>query len=224
MIPIGAARAGVVSGGGAIPDSVTHRYQFNEGSGSTAIDSVGNSDATITGATYTTDSREGSHALSFDGDDYVNSNHVPITDLSFSWMAWVKTGTLASTEYLLSSAGTSGDNTEGVNILLNTDGTVTVNSGGGVDDRPLGTTSAAVDNNSYHLISLTYDGTIGKVFIDDSEDISSSWDPYESVENLYFGRRGIRNESHYNGVLDDVLEADDAVTGSEITNYINSVS
>lgn len=226
MAPIGGARAGVFgSGDVTIPKDIIHRYQFNEGSGTTAIDSVGASDGSIVGATYTTNAREGSHALSFDGsDDYVNTNHAPATNAAFSWMVWV-TATQQSTEtVLLATEGQSGDNTEGVRVQLNTDGTVSAASGGGGETRVLGTTTGTVDDGTPHLVTLTFNGSTGKLYIDNSEEVSAAWDPYDSVENLYIGRRGVRDAGYYDGILDDVMEADAEVSPTEISEYIDTVS
>lgn len=66
-------------------------YSFDEGSGSTAVDSVGNHDGTINGATWTTMGKYGS-ALDFDGeDDLVSIADAADLDLtsSFTLEAWV---------------------------------------------------------------------------------------------------------------------------------------
>lgn len=62
----GGARHGLHDSLFAMPDSGVLRWDFNEGSGSTANDIWGSNNGTINGATYTTDAPEGSHALSFD--------------------------------------------------------------------------------------------------------------------------------------------------------------
>jgi hypothetical protein len=74
-----------------IPASVTHRYQFNEGSGGTAFDSEGSNDGNISNATFTTDSKEGSHALAFNQGNFVTINDVDLIDGDFGISAFIKT-------------------------------------------------------------------------------------------------------------------------------------
>lgn len=65
----------VVWTAGAIPtDGLIHRYPLDAGSGTTAVDSVGGVDGTITGASWITPAdAHGGTALRFDGtDDYVD--------------------------------------------------------------------------------------------------------------------------------------------------------
>jgi hypothetical protein len=53
-----------------IPDSAIHQWKFDEGSGTTAGDSNGNNDLSLSGMTWTSDaSAEGGYVLDFDGTD-----------------------------------------------------------------------------------------------------------------------------------------------------------
>jgi arabinan endo-1,5-alpha-L-arabinosidase len=69
----------------------SHLWKLNDGSGSTATDSVGSADGTVSGATWTDDAVQGG-GLSFDGsDDQVTcGNNLLDTSGSFSVAAWVK--------------------------------------------------------------------------------------------------------------------------------------
>ena len=53
----------------AIPDSAIHQWAFDEGSGSTATDSAGDNDLSISGASWVSNGFEGGFALDFDGTD-----------------------------------------------------------------------------------------------------------------------------------------------------------
>lgn len=84
------------SAGTALPEPIVTQYEFEDDSDTgTATDSVGSNDVSISGASYTTTSKVGSYALSFDGsDDEVNSQST--VDLvssgdsdACSIMAWV---------------------------------------------------------------------------------------------------------------------------------------
>lgn len=78
-----------------VPDSVVTQYTLDDdGTTSTATDSVGTNDANISGASYTTTANVGSHALSFGGSDELSSQSA--VDLvadgandAMSVMAWV---------------------------------------------------------------------------------------------------------------------------------------
>jgi len=52
-----------------VADSAVHRFILDEGSGSIATDSIGSSDATLTGPTYISGNFQGGNALSTDGAD-----------------------------------------------------------------------------------------------------------------------------------------------------------
>jgi len=61
-----------VTVGSAIPSSVVHHWKFDEGSGSTAGDSIGSADGAINGPTWVSGNYLGGYALDGDGtDDYV---------------------------------------------------------------------------------------------------------------------------------------------------------
>jgi hypothetical protein len=74
-------------------------YTFNEGSGTTAVDSAGSHNGTIEGATWTSEGRYGS-ALNFDGlDDSVSIPDASALDLassSFTLEAWVRPDSLSA--------------------------------------------------------------------------------------------------------------------------------
>lgn len=69
LAPIGdMATASLSAGDGyELPDSVIHRWKLDEGSGSTAADSIGDADGTINGASWTTGTWVGDTALDHDG-------------------------------------------------------------------------------------------------------------------------------------------------------------
>jgi hypothetical protein len=70
MAPIGGPRSGIVGSGSAIPDSVIHRYNFDDDSDTTTlVDSVGSADGSISGMTYTSNQAVSGLAGDFDGAD-----------------------------------------------------------------------------------------------------------------------------------------------------------
>jgi len=68
----------VLFSGSAIPDSATHQYKLDEGSGSTVIDSIGSNDLTNSGGTWESDSNaKGGYRISLDGsNDNINGPSV----------------------------------------------------------------------------------------------------------------------------------------------------
>ncbi|RKZ84005.1 MAG: hypothetical protein DRQ39_08835, partial [Gammaproteobacteria bacterium] len=81
-------------------------WQFEEGAEATTIDTTGNgNDGTINGATWTTSSRTGDAALSFDGaNDYVETTGTTLdlsTATNFTLSAWFQTDTTAGQHHIL---------------------------------------------------------------------------------------------------------------------------
>ena len=212
-------------GVGATPDSVVSRWQFNEGSGSTAIDSANGNDGTINGATYTTYSADGSHALSFDGvDDNVNIGRPANLEWdgeSMSISAWFKFSNLSDNATILSDrsgvepwyffrVNSSGE----VRFVLNTDG-----------DSQTVETTATFDDGNFHFATISYqDGGTSRIFVDGVEEASTtvaSKSAYSYQDDLQIGERPDGNEPA-NGLLDDVSWASSALTLSEHDSLRNA--
>jgi len=70
--------------GAAIPDSVVHQFKFDEGTGSTANDSIGSLSGAIDGANYIENGFEGGFALDFDDSDSVDISEQFIPEPEFS--------------------------------------------------------------------------------------------------------------------------------------------
>jgi hypothetical protein len=85
-------------GGGVIPGLIAH-WKFDEGTGGTAYDSVGNNDGIIHGAMWTSGQIGG--ALDFDGaGDYVDlSSTVQFDDEDFTITGWFRTASNTSGTY-----------------------------------------------------------------------------------------------------------------------------
>jgi len=74
-MPIGAARAGILGSGIAIPDSVTNRFKLDEGSGTTVADSIGSLSATLTAGNWVSASKyTGGAAFDFAGTDHLKTD------------------------------------------------------------------------------------------------------------------------------------------------------
>jgi hypothetical protein len=75
---------------GAIPDSVIHRYTFENNSNTTTLtDTVGSGDGSITGMTYTSSQADGDFAGDFDGvDDQVSNLPTEPPPISYTFDAF----------------------------------------------------------------------------------------------------------------------------------------
>ncbi|MCK5396218.1 MAG: DUF4347 domain-containing protein, partial [Gammaproteobacteria bacterium] len=81
-------------------------WQFDEGAGTTTADATGNgNEGTLNGTTWTTSSRTGNAALSFDGtNDYVQTASSTVdlsTAMNFTLSAWFQTDTTSGQQHIL---------------------------------------------------------------------------------------------------------------------------
>lgn len=216
----------VWSKGPDIPDSVVSRWRFNEGSGSNATDSIDGNDAAITGATYTTNSAEETHALSFDGagGDYVNigrPSNLEWDGQSMSISAWVNFSSLSNNAVILSDrAGAQPwyffrmNSTGEFLFTLNVDGSTQ-----SVE------TTATFDDGNYHFATISYeDGGTARIFVDGVEEVSASVASkaaYSYQNDLQIGERPDGGSSA-DGLIDDVSWAGAALTLSEHDSIRNA--
>lgn len=205
-----------------VPPKGVSRWTFdtdNTNSG-TAIDVWGSNGGTINGGvttdinganqTYLTD-----EAYNFNGTDgYVNTNYSPTTNTAFAWSLWFRTTDTGT--WIAGTDVTASDASDGVFLALNS-GNLQVGSGSGASFNSLGTGSTAVNDGEWHSAILVYDGTNGILYLDGSEELNSSWSPYDSTENLYIARRGARDSSYLNGDVDDVRVYDAEPTRNEVS-------
>jgi len=147
-------------------------YRFDEGSGTTAIDSLGNYNGTlINGPSYTT-GKVGSNALIFDGGNdyiairdksYVNPGEIP----ELTVMCWFRT-TYGGGSWTSNWAFFDYDRSETFNFFIAGDngriGFSTKPQTGSIDD--FYTTSTGWNDNQWHFACVVYDGTNKYIYID----------------------------------------------------------
>jgi hypothetical protein len=216
----------------AIPDSGVLRYRYESGSRITVVDSWNNSDGEINGGTFSTDSDEGTYALSNDGaDDWVDAGGGLLNyDNGFSFATSIKTSTAAG-QYLISEGNSS---FAGAVLRLNSDGTISlvVNDGSSGQDV---TSSTAVADGVYHhvgggyhadtdTIDVVVDGTV-----ENTADVSSLGS-FDVSDVLAIGTEsggtdnGIRGQAYYNGLLDLTDIYSKGLTDTEWSNLNSSGS
>ena len=202
-------------------------------------DSIGSNHGTATGAIFSTSSKLGSHAGSFDGtDDYVTIANEGNFDFeinnAFSIAAWVKTSDTVGDESLIAKrldgagflcfaylpTGTAKkflfqlhqSNTPNPNIYKYKYGGTTIN------------------DNNWHLVVATYDGsnTLAgmKLYVDGSLETTTDAElgTITTMLNntaLVIGRREYYNSHYFNGLMDEGAVWSRAITAAEITELWN---
>ena len=202
-------------------------WDFDEGMGTTAHDFVSSNDGTIYGASWTTGKVGG--ALSFDGvNDYINVGDVPSLDISFAITleAWAKT-TKITNDTLISKDDDAGNREYyfGPSYDGNNPGRVrwaldTTNGFQVID------TSKIINDNQWHFIAATYDGSYLRTYIDGVEDSSSPVAQTGLILNtnapFQIGRKpNIGYEQYFQGMIDEVRVYNHALTPDEIINDMN---
>lgn len=200
-----------------IPDSVVHRWTHDEGSGSTLADSEGSQDGTITGPSYTTNSKQGSHALSYITDDYVNLGAIPFYS-TFTVMGWVYFNTNDSRGTLIDIR-----TNQGVHIRGEGDGTVELlyySGGYSIVANP------SISTNQWYHFALAYDGSDAIAYQDGTEIGRVGEGPPESVGTSQdaLGSKASLDSQFLDGRTDDVMIASEALSESQLQNIISDTT
>ncbi|MBN1801884.1 MAG: DUF2341 domain-containing protein [Candidatus Lokiarchaeota archaeon] len=186
--------------------------KFDESSGTTASDYMGNYDATLVGSpVFVTDAAQGSHSLDFDGTgdygyiskSYNAANAVP----EMTACVWFKTSFTAppsSTTYDSSNwAFLDFDRSEYWNFYIRGDnGKIsysTTSTSGGTDDFDSNTDS--LNDGAWHFACVVYDGSDKIIYIGGNEDARL---PASSAHNGY----GLGTGTLRYGIIGDGSEAD----------------
>ena len=143
----------------SIGDYLVGEWLFNEGSGTTALDTSGSGhNGIISGATYTTGIKNG--ALSFDGNDAVDINSgLSGIGGAFALGAWVNIDSTGTGWRTITSTANSA-----AEITITPGGVVAFgqNGGGGW----FMYSSGALSTGVWHYVLASYDGTQGKIYVD----------------------------------------------------------
>lgn len=201
----------------AIPDSAIHRYQLNEGSGETASDNIGSVDLTLNGPSWTSDTKEGSHALSFAGgsDEAVNNGNGPWgfdDNDPISYTVWLKTS--STSMYVM------GDESGRKMLTVFSDGSVGWRSWDGSSHTVQ--SSQSIDDGNWHFVAVTFDGSEATTYVDADEDGSGSvsYNDNHTIEGLSV--RDADGRSKFNGIIDDAMVYDEALSASQVIDIYNT--
>ena len=210
-----------------VNEPIAH-WKFDETSGTTALDCVGDNNGTVHGATWTTGQIDG--ALSFDGvDDYVdcgNDESLDITD-EITVSAWVYSddfhqhgmvvvkNPVNSVWEFFFEASPTGEGQSGLKWR---------------GDSLIGIVANKPSDSQWHHILATQDGTLAKIYIDGIESASGTISALGSSSGtVNIGRfdSGVPTSwiYYFNGKIDDVRIYDKALSAEEIRRlYLEGLS
>jgi len=216
----------IVSAGQVDAGTVSH-WRFDEGSGITAGDAVGNNDGTLFGPSWTTG--VAGSALRFDGiDDFVEIPAAPslqIAGNSLTVEAWVNFSARPS-EGMLYVVDSRDNEWRGFGLNVNTD-LVQFWVAGANGPNPIGY-SATLEVNEWHYVVGVYDGSQARVYVDGVEIGSRSFSGAipPSLGPLYIGRRWspLVSYEYFNGMIDEVRISDHALSASDIQAHYKSMT
>lgn len=200
----------------AIPDSVIHRYDFEDDSDTTTLtDTVGSADGSITGMSYTTNQAEDNFAGDFDGnDDFVDiptAEGFPLSITAYifprvinSNQVWINWGfDFDANEGVVIKAASDGQNFKGLEVFL------------GDTSADFGTTDLSLTKTH---IGVTIDASANvTVYFDGSNVGSASFSATGGSGQSYLGAENPTNNIA-DVILDNVEIHNKELTQSEVQN------
>lgn len=207
------ARADITTG-------MVGHWTFDEGSGTTATDSSGNGNngTLMNEPVWTTDSKVGGGAMSFDGlNDYVNMPAITLTGTTFSYSFWMKAPTSdGKTRYPI-DWGLKRLCQFRLNITNNFQCTVT---GSGTGAARI---ASGFDNNQWHHIVYSVNGNNQTIYMDGvvKGTGTQTLDTAGTAFRLGFMTNTGGSSNYFNGSLDDVRIYNRALYQSDVTELYN---
>jgi hypothetical protein len=190
----------------------------------TLIDMVNGYALTNVGAIYTSAGKLDG-AYNFDGsNDYMTNNFITPDLISINM--WVKRDDIGATSDLLSKHSNNAGNYGFVFGFTSTNRLIFYRSTTGNDwDGGLSTSNIS-DTVNYNMVSLTYNGTNAKFYINGVLDntIALSGDLFNSAWDMSIGARktGFGTSTYYNGSIDEIGIWDRELSSDEIAQLYNN--
>lgn len=206
-----------------ITTGLTGHWTLNEGTGTTAGDSSGNSNtgSILNGALWTTGKM--GQALDFDGvNDRVivssSATLAPTNALTLS--AWIRPDSVTATQFIINKAISTSANGDYFLVLRNT-GVLGIVVNSGVEGARTGNT-ALTTNTWYHVVG-TWDGSNLRMYLNGVADSIAqplSGTMANNGDNLGIGASatGVRP---FNGLIDDVRVYNRALSATDVMNLYN---
>ncbi|HAZ09065.1 MAG TPA: hypothetical protein DCZ01_11235 [Elusimicrobia bacterium] len=208
----------------ATDSSLQASYNFDEGSGTTAADSSGNSNSgTLNGVTWTT-GKSGS-ALSFSGTgSYVSLSKVLPAMSEFTAAAWVKVSSLTSNPGILTTGGYNGT---GFRTWIASDGAIYALMAGNGSYDIMSTVAGVVQTGAFcHITVAGKSGQYMRIYVNGvlvrEKTTTQTIGAPTSVG--YIGSAWNTNSGLMNGVIDDVRFYTRALAGNEIYSLSGKTS
>ena len=182
------------------------------------------------GATFTTDHQQGSHALSLDGaDDYAASPSIDLGN-TFTLAAWVKIPSGRFNIQTLIANGSSGANSNGFKVLVNTYGTadrrISFESGNGSVAAISRSNTNVFDFGTWNHLAITVDRSTGQARIFyNGTDVTAESGVHTGFKNNDVIRLGRMTNNAYamGGALDDIRIYNRVLSQSEIAAVMSGV-
>lgn len=166
---------------------------------------------------FTTDQNSQSNkAMSFDDtDDYIATTYqFPTGSAAKSFSAWFKTSDISNRGWIIS--GGANTNAQAFGLFFVNDNTLSFHGNGASYDAVF---SAAFANNVFYHVTVTYDGTDVRGYVNGALDVTKTAALNTSAANVLIGRRidPISTE-YFNGVISDVRAYDRALSAAEVSD------
>lgn len=161
--------------GGDYTTGLEGHWKFEDGSGTTAVNSANTDDATLTGNPSWASGNTGSGALQFDGvDDYINLKYGgglhDLSNSTFSATTWVKLSSTGATKYVFDKKG---NNNRGWFLRINSSGSITFTCFG-VSKCSATTPGTPIQDDIWHHIALVRNGSNYRIYVDGSEELNTT--------------------------------------------------
>ena len=201
----------------SLNNAVISYYKLDENTGTTATDSKGSNDGTISGAIWTT-GKIGS-GLSFDGsNDYVEINQPTETQGTFN--VWVNANNLASTQRIFSLSETSSLN----NFFQFT---MITNGRFRISDTAARTveTQNTFNSQTWNMVTFMSTGTQYKIYVNgveqtlsvDGSNTGNWFGDFSSIDHAWFGKwERSTSSGYFDGLMDEIAIFNRALTIDEI--------
>jgi hypothetical protein len=209
-----------------LSNGLVAHYKFDEGSGTTAIDSAGSNNGTLTNGPTFTAGKVGGGALSFDGtNDYVWGGTVGFLSFSGSISTWVRHDRQSSVdEYFFNHRAGAGDSRIYLFVLANTDNLM-LSLGNTVS---VDTTADLIPGQWHHFV-LNWSGGTYNIYFDNVLIKSGSYVGMNSISNCFtLGKAGgsscTGTSNYWGGALDDFRVYDRILNTQEISDLYSLTS
>jgi hypothetical protein len=204
-----------------LSDGLISYWNFDEGSGTTAYDSVGTNHGTIYGANWITG--VSGTALVYDGlDDYVLLPDSPSLSptSAITLVSWIKPQDLFTDQHIFSTAG-PGPSPYGHDYYIRL---VDVGLEFRINDVQFLAADVITETNKWYQVAATYDGTFSKVYIDGNlvftesytQPINTGHDYVTFGLNARYLAFGETYFTSFNGTIDEIRIYDRALSDNEI--------